>query len=512
MDAAVVYTRVSTVEQTANLSLSTQEEACRDYCRRQGWTVAAVFTEAGESAKTADRTKLNELLLYCRQHRGRVRFVVVYALSRFARDTHDHHVLRAHLAQLGVGVRSATEPVEDNSAGRFVESILAAAAQLDNDMRAERVVAGMKAAAARGRWTFQAALGYLNGRDAMGAAVLVPDPDRAELVRQAFRMAAEGKTIYEITDTMKGLGLKTRKGNHVLPQGWAKILRKPIYKGIVDVAGWAPATATFDPLVSPDLFDRVQGVLARRRHKAVRHRRLHPDFPLRGHVRCSCGRPLTGSWVRGRTKRYAYYSCPASCISTRKEKLEEIYLETLSDLAPAPELMRLFKAVVLDAYRSRQEDARRVVADVDRRLGQLEKRKARLEDAYLYDQTIDRDTYTRHSDRLSEEIALARLGRHDAEIDGLDVEALLAFAEFMVLNPGRLWQEAGPEQKARLQAFMVPTGLTWDGERVGTVATGLFFSRLAGETSGGGALVGLQSLTWNQLLPLLHELEAVRVA
>lgn len=30
--------------------------------------------------------------------------------------------------------------------------------------------------------------------------------------------------------------------------------------------------------------------------------RAHPDFPLRGFVRCeSCGRGLTGSWSKGRS-------------------------------------------------------------------------------------------------------------------------------------------------------------------------------------------------------------------
>ena len=29
--------------------------------------------------------------------------------------------------------------------------------------------------------------------------------------------------------------------------------------------------------------------------------RNHPDFPLRGFVRCdTCGKPLTGSWSKGR--------------------------------------------------------------------------------------------------------------------------------------------------------------------------------------------------------------------
>jgi hypothetical protein len=123
------------------------------------------------------------------------------------------------------------------------------------------------------------------------------------------------------------------------------------------------------------------------------------------------------------------------------------------------------------------------LVELDRRLAQLDKRKARLEEACLYEQAIDRDAYVRHSDRLSEERALLRWGRHDAEIEGLDAEALLNYAEYLALNPGRLWQEAGPEQKARLQAFLVPSGITWDGERFGTIASGLFFSRLAADSS-----------------------------
>jgi site-specific DNA recombinase len=304
--------------------------------------------------------------------------------------------------------------------------------------------------------------------------------------------------VSAIAEKMQTLGLRTREGNHVGAQSWARFLRHPIYKGIVEVAGWAPSGASFDPLIDADQFDRVQAVLARRRHRAERHRRAHPDFPLRGQVRCSCGLPLTGSWVRGRSKRYAYYHCPKSHVTTAKAKLEAAYLEKLSELAPASEFLRLFRAVVLDAYQTRQDDARHQVVELDRRLAQLDKRKVRLEEAYLYEQAIDRDTYTRHSDRLSEERALLQLGRHEAELDGLDVETLLNYAEYLALDPARLWQEAGPEQKARLQAFLVPSGLTWDGERFGTVASGLFFSRLAGDSSSGGGMapqVGFEPTT-----------------
>ena len=182
-------------------------------------------------------------------------------------------------------------------------------------------------------------------------------------------------------------------------------------------------------------------------------------------------------------------------MNTPKPKLEAAYIETLAELAPKPKLIRLFKTVVLGAYRTRQADARRQVVETERRLAQIEKRKARLEEAYLFEKTLDRGAYMRHTDRLSEERALALLARHEAEVDGFDVEALVNYAEYLALNPGPLWLEANPEQKARLQRFLVPSGLTWDGERFGTVVTGLFFGRLdpvTGETKSMVALRGFE--------------------
>ena len=51
MVGAVIYVRVSTKEQTENLSLPTQLRACEEYCRRQGYEILERFHEEGESAK-----------------------------------------------------------------------------------------------------------------------------------------------------------------------------------------------------------------------------------------------------------------------------------------------------------------------------------------------------------------------------------------------------------------------------------------------------------------------------
>ena len=207
MVGAVIYVRVSTKEQTENLSLPTQLRACEEYCRRQGYEILERFHEEGESAKTTDRSQLQKLLQYCRTNKGKVHFVVVFNLTRFARDKYDHFALRAHLKSLGISLRSATEPIDDTSTGKLMEGVLAAFAQFDNDCRSDRTRAGMKAALELGRWTFLAPLGYLNAPRAIGQ-----EPDARSGARAACAASVRGvrdRTLHEATaaQAVKSLGL-----------------------------------------------------------------------------------------------------------------------------------------------------------------------------------------------------------------------------------------------------------------------------------------------------------------
>src|SRR4051812_5571531 len=111
---AVLYCRVSTAEQVANLSLSTQEKACRQYADREGYEVVEVFVDRGESAKTTDRPEFRRLLNYCRQSAGKVHAVIVYGLSRFSRNSTDHHAIAALLRGQGIALRSVTEPIDES--------------------------------------------------------------------------------------------------------------------------------------------------------------------------------------------------------------------------------------------------------------------------------------------------------------------------------------------------------------------------------------------------------------
>ena len=470
--------RVSTKEQTQNLSLPTQRKACEEYCLREGLEVVRVFMEEGESAKTADRTELKKLLEFCRLNKKRVRVVVVHSLSRFSRDAATHHALRGMLRGLGIGLRSVTEPIDDSPAGKFMESLFSSVAQFDNDMKAERTRAGMRAAQDRGRWTFQAPIGYLTGPS--GGPSLVADPTRAALIRLAFeRFDTEACSKRELLDFISARGLKTRRGRTLSAQTLNSILRNPLYAGriVVPKFGAGVVRGDFEPLLSDGLFDRVQARLAGRSTTAITHARKHPDFPLRRIVRCeSCGRPLTGSWSSSRTVKYAYYHCPTvGHVRGTKATVEDAFRALLDRLRPQNDYLRLFDAVVLDVFKERQASSKRARTVLQAHITSLRSRLDELDEAFLFGKRVDQATYERQRDRLREQVALAEIDLADATAEELDVEGLLAFARHVLTNASRLWDNATLDQKLRLQGALFPEGLRFDGSGFGTPVTCLAF-------------------------------------
>ena len=190
-------------------------------------------------------------------------------------------------------------------------------------------------------------------------------------------------------------------------------------------------------------------------------RRYHnnPDFPLRRFVRCgSCDQPLTGSWCRSKTgRRYAYYHCHrCRTVSPRKEALEERFLELLDQLRPKTEYLEALRESVLAVWKQRKQDLEETRPILENRIAELEERKRRLVDAYVYEQAIDKQTYSTKLVRVSQDLTLVKVEHHGNEVDGLDFEAVLEFAEYVVLNSRRLWEEFPLDLRRRMQKVLFP--------------------------------------------------------
>src|SRR5438552_18818450 len=350
-----------------------------------------------------------------------------------------------------------------------MEGVLAAFAQFDNDVRSERTRAGMRMALEQGRWMFIPPVGYLNAPKWTGKS-LMPDPDRAALVTRAFEEFASGRfTKEEVLDAVTRSGFRTRSGSIMNPQSFGRMLTNRLYTAFIDMPHFGVSRrGDFDPLVSDKTFYRVQAILEGRIQAVGRHLRCRPDFPLKGLVRCAdCGRPLTASWSKGRSGRYAYYHCWRQCraVNVSKVKLEGLFTDELERLQPTPGYMRLVKDLVLRAWQERKAEVGRDTADADRSAKAIQQKLDRLDEAFIYAKAIDLDTYERQRDRLRQELTLMQIDRHSVELDKFDVEGILAFAERVLPRASDLWVQASLNQKQRLQQLFFPDGIAFDGKR-----------------------------------------------
>lgn len=147
-------------------------------------------------------------------------------------------------------------------------------------------------------------------------------------------------------------------------------------------------------------------------------------------------------------------------------ELETQFVDVLDSLRPRPEFMALFRAIVLDVWRTRREDAGRLRKQLERRLADLHARESVLEGAFLYERKIDSAACERQRDKLRETIGLIRIELEEARIEEIDVEGILAYAEHVLSNAAaQMWTDATLEQKRRLQSALFPQGLTFNSWR-----------------------------------------------
>ena len=238
------------------------------------------------------------------------------------------------------------------------------------------------------------------------------------------------------------------------------MMRNPIYVGKVESPDYGVSTkGNFEPLVDEPTFYRAQAVLDGRIVVAGPRQRNHPDFPLRGFVRCeTCGRPLTGSWSKGRNGHYAYYHCQTAVSRREREqgRARRRFADELALLQPTAGYMRLVKDRILYVWEQRRAEAKDRTAEQERRVKAIQQKLDRLDEAFLYAQSIDLTTYERQRDRLREELTLAQIDHHAEAIDELDVQGILAFAERILPRASDLWVQASLDYRAAAAAAVLP--------------------------------------------------------
>lgn len=502
--SAIIYCRVSSLDQVEGTSLDTQEQICREHATKHGYGVLTVFIERGESAKSADRTQLKAALAYCSSHRKTpVDFFIVYKLDRFARNVEDHVTVRMKLRQAGTTLISATEPIDGTPIGKLLEVQMAGWAEFDNSIRAERSKNGMMARVRSGVWVWMAPLGYY--RPQPGAS-LEPHPKEALIVRVLFEEYAKGTYTYEsLARHMTLHGFRTKSGYRIRRQQVEKLLHNPIYAGIIEAFG-ERVVGAFEPLVPMNLWQQCQPGSREHKPHAAAHLANNPLFPLRRVVVCSeCGNPLTGSRSTGRTgTRYAYYhhhqqGCAKDTFLPKKD-FEEAFTQYLATLRVSPGADALYRAAVIETWQDNGAIKKERAAAAQREITRLESERQRvfeLHRAGVYSDTEFAEQKALINDQLNGKSRLAE----DETADNFDVPKALEYALEFIRQPDKTWNRLEPLFSARLrfQRLVFRGDVVFDGERFGTTDLGLIYRQIQECRQGKSYLVGLVRREWKQV-------------
>ncbi len=318
---ALLYIRVSSSGQVKKgvdpegYSIPGQREVATQKADRLSAAVVGEYVEYGVSGRTTARPALQRLLADIKTVRPT--YVIVYDLSRLARNRADDALLMLEIEASGARLVSCLENIDQTPAGRLTHGVLAAVNEFRSAGDAEKVKMGLRRKHSMGGTNGKAPIGYLNvqkrimGRDSRTVEV---DPERAELVRLAFEAYATGDySVTAIMDMLDASGLRTpmtpkRPPKPLCRSAVHRMLSDDYYIGVVTYEGAKNPNGLHTPLIDKETFERVQMLLEMRALSGDRSQK-HQHY-LRGSLYCGrCGGRMLYSPVKGNGGRYIYYVC-----------------------------------------------------------------------------------------------------------------------------------------------------------------------------------------------------------
>src|SRR4051794_35071589 len=316
---AIVYSRVSTdAQEKDGTSLDTQERACLDFARQQGWRVVETIRDTA-SGYTLDRLGMDRIRRLIRD--GGADVLLAFAVDRLARNQTKLAVLLDEAEEAGVILECVTEKVEDSPLGKLVMSLRAFAAEVEREKIVERTTRGKLERAKSGRIPQgfgKGCFGYTYNPDTGQREI---EPFQAEVVRRIFARFTELRSFDKVSHELNAQGITTYVGGPWHPVGVRRVLENESYTGrlLFRRSRWVkvrgkegkphrkrverPAEEHVEiPGASPRIIDdalwnRVQQIM-NDPERIARRPKVHHEYSLRGRVKCSlCGSAMVGDSV-----------------------------------------------------------------------------------------------------------------------------------------------------------------------------------------------------------------------
>jgi site-specific DNA recombinase len=394
-----IYLRRSTDDEHQPFTIDAQETALTAYIKSQpGWTLVSTYSDDGSGAST-QRPNLQRALRAAQA--GRFDVLLVYRVDRFSRKLSDLLDLLADLDGAGVSFASATEPFDTStSIGRMLVQLLGVFAEFERETIIDRITSGMRAKAAKGKWSGgRRPYGYLIDP---ATSKLVPHPAEAPHVKEMFRLYTRDRLgTRAIATELTRQGITTANGKPWASLTIGRILANPAYAGAITHADVTVPDA-HPSLIDADTFRRAAEIAAARSGPHTQRAASPGDYHLTSLIRCpGCGCKYIGQSANGNGGTYRYYICftrsrygPTACPAVRipAGQADEAALQALAAFY-SQETELLIGAIARQAAQhdsgrdERQAQADAITAQIQAKQNAISRYQAAFENGTMDDAT-----------------------------------------------------------------------------------------------------------------------------
>lgn len=381
MKKAVIYARYSSDNQRTE-SIDEQVRACKYFAQHSGqYEIVGIYKDEALSGYRNIHKRDGFTKLMQDAEARRFDAVIVYELSRFARNASDTVVYTDKLKQLGIEFISVREKLDQTPEGRMRLIVITGVNEYFSANLAIEVMRGLKENAYKAKTTGgKPPLGY--DLDADGHYIL--NPTEAEAVRLIYDMYLDGYGYTRIVDELNSRGYRTKRGGKFLRNSMYDLLRNEKYTGtfvynksitakngkqnrhkyksdedIIRVENAFPA------IVTKLEYHKVLEKMKQNQYKSGGRNAAKRDYLLSGKVYCGhCGKSMYGETRPRRGVDYSYYTCNGHKArvcdkhSVRCDKLEHEVIRQLNERYFSLEVEERVVAKILEANKNGVDEAK----------------------------------------------------------------------------------------------------------------------------------------------------------
>jgi len=393
---AVLYVRVSSIEQSKGQSLESQEEILLNDCQRKGIEVIEVYRESRSAKSFEKRNVFGSAFERLRQDAS-IRHLLVTRWDRFSRNLTETAMMVDKLRSIGIVPNAVEQPIDLNiPESKVILAVYWSVAEAENLRRGKNIKNGLDKALRSGRYPFKAPFGYFNEKKGKGSIIQI-DEAKAPIVQQIFEEFCTGAF------SMEELRRKYAKQHGLEKSQFNRLMKHPIYAGYMPLTTNNPDSpieiyedtiSLHQPIISKELYHTAQDIIYGRNRKSRKTTKKNGEFYLRGFLICDeCDGNLTTSYGKG---KYPYYHCQNGCTRFRAEIAHNKLSDVFSAFAVNHDMIDLFDSVMKDFMNSKSNINQTKLLTLKKDLSKSKADKELIEDKFIHDQ-ISKEVYEKHS-------------------------------------------------------------------------------------------------------------------